>query len=166
MGLNKLDSQKRKQLLSKTPYVLPDNPSDKGLSAKQIKAKMYEGTMQLFDWMSDNIETLETDLYESGLVANVGAINTALEVIEHAESRISALESGKVPKDLSIVEHSISAKEMTVAEQGEVMLYVDNGGTPSKINLNNLDYSKITVTSNMGEADIRANDFAFEKKED
>lgn len=30
---------------------MPDNPSNKGLSASQIKSKMYEGYLILFDWM-------------------------------------------------------------------------------------------------------------------
>lgn len=38
-------------LRNKTPASLPDNPSDKRWSASQIKVKMYEGYLVLFEWI-------------------------------------------------------------------------------------------------------------------
>lgn len=47
-------------LRSKTPASLPDNPSDKRYSASQIKKKMYEGYMILFDWLRELAENVNT----------------------------------------------------------------------------------------------------------
>ena len=38
-------------LRSKTVASLPDNPSDKRWSASQIKLKMYEGYLVLYEWL-------------------------------------------------------------------------------------------------------------------
>lgn len=43
-------------LKQKSPYSLPDNPSDKGLSALQIKIKFYEGLVVLFNWLKRSID--------------------------------------------------------------------------------------------------------------
>lgn len=44
--------EKDKQFLkNKTPSTLPTNPSDKGWSAAQIKMKMFEGYLVLFEWL-------------------------------------------------------------------------------------------------------------------
>lgn len=157
--------ERRNILKSKTPYALPDNPSDKGLSADQIKAKFYEGTMQLYDWMADTVEQLNTDIYDSGLALGVSQVSTALSIISNGESRISALEEGKVPKSLSIITSEVVPKSLSILEQNSIMIYADNNGTPSKINLNNLDYSKMKVSSNESDmANIRTNDYLFLKK--
>lgn len=60
-NITKLNDQDRSKLLSKTVYSLPDNPSNKGFSAAQIKGKMYEGELLIYDW----IKTLETQLHTS-----------------------------------------------------------------------------------------------------
>ena len=55
--LNNIDKE---FLLSKTPARLPDNPSDKGFSASQIKGKMYEGYLVLFEWLKRLISQVNT----------------------------------------------------------------------------------------------------------
>ncbi len=68
--LKVLTSEDRQNLLSKTAYSLPDNPSDKQFSAKQIKRKMYEGIIILFDWLRETQTSLSqvlTDLYEGDI---------------------------------------------------------------------------------------------------
>ena len=52
----------KEQLLSKTAYVLPDNPSNKNFSASQIKRKMYEGYLVLFDYINNLIADVNTDI--------------------------------------------------------------------------------------------------------
>ncbi len=49
----KLTDDDREELLSHTPYILPDNPSNKGFSASQIKRKLYEGFIYLFNLVKD-----------------------------------------------------------------------------------------------------------------
>ena len=43
-------SQDREFLKNKSVYALPDNPSDKGFSASQLKAKIGDPNLILFDW--------------------------------------------------------------------------------------------------------------------
>lgn len=52
-------TEKDKEFLkSKSPYALPDNPSNKGLSANQITSKLGEGLFVLFDWMKEEREQM------------------------------------------------------------------------------------------------------------
>lgn len=46
-----LTDQDKEFLKNKTPASLPDNPSDKRWSASQIKLKMYEGYLILYEWL-------------------------------------------------------------------------------------------------------------------
>lgn len=66
--------------------------------------------------------------------------------------------------DLSILTN-VNAKEMSILEQNSALLYVYNNGQQSKMNLNDLDYSKVTVL-NSGDSlnNVRTNDFIFEKE--
>ncbi len=50
-SVDELDEEDKSFLKSKTPAILPDNPSDKRWSASQIKIKMYEGYLVLFEWL-------------------------------------------------------------------------------------------------------------------
>ena len=49
-----LGNQELNLLKQKSPFSLPDNPSDKGLSAAQIKAKFWEGLLLLFNWLKES----------------------------------------------------------------------------------------------------------------
>lgn len=46
-----LGEKEKEFLKNKTPSTLPTNPSDKGWSAAQIKMKMFEGYLVLFEWI-------------------------------------------------------------------------------------------------------------------
>ena len=49
--LTTLTDKDRNLLKAKSPAVLPDNPSGKGWTAAQIKAKFYESSLLLFEWL-------------------------------------------------------------------------------------------------------------------
>lgn len=49
--ITQLTDKDREHLKSKSPAVLPDNPSGKGWTANQIKIKFYEGLLLLFEWL-------------------------------------------------------------------------------------------------------------------
>ena len=53
-------------LKKNTAYSLPDNPSERGWSAKQIKDKMYRGIFILYDWFKENREDVEKVLDTMG----------------------------------------------------------------------------------------------------
>ncbi len=48
-----LGNEELNLLKQKSPFALPDNPSDKGLNAAQIKAKFWEGLLLLFNWLKE-----------------------------------------------------------------------------------------------------------------
>lgn len=56
-----LGNQELNLLKQKSPFSLPDNPSDKGLSATQIKAKFWEGLLLLFNWLKESQLELADD---------------------------------------------------------------------------------------------------------
>ena len=49
--ITQLTSENKEFLKNKSPFALPDNPSEKRWSAAQIKQKMYEGFLVLFEWL-------------------------------------------------------------------------------------------------------------------
>ena len=68
-NISQLTAEQKDLLLSKSPFVLPDNPSDKHFSPAQIKRKMYEGLLVLFDYMNNLIASINenTDLSNTDL---------------------------------------------------------------------------------------------------
>lgn len=61
-NIPKLSQAQKELLLSKSPYALPDNPSDKHFSASQIKRKMYEGLLVLFDYLNAFIDSVNSNV--------------------------------------------------------------------------------------------------------
>lgn len=62
--IKKLTNDDKNNLLSKTFYVLPDNPSNKNFSPSQIKRKGYEGYLVLFDYINSLIDAINNN-YDS-----------------------------------------------------------------------------------------------------
>lgn len=71
--LTSLDGESKSFLLSKTPYILPDNPSSKGFSAFQIKSSMYGGYVVLYEWLKRMGEETQS---------NLDYVNESLDVIK------------------------------------------------------------------------------------
>lgn len=81
-GMNsipQLTAEQKNFLLSKSPFVLPDNPSDKHFSPAQIKRKMYEGLVVLYDYINQLISAINADITLSN--ADVAQINSDLTTI-------------------------------------------------------------------------------------
>lgn len=49
--ITELNNDSKAFLLSKTPYILPDNPSSKGFSASQVRQSMYGGYVVIYEWL-------------------------------------------------------------------------------------------------------------------
>lgn len=65
---------------------------------------------------------------------------------------------------LTNVSNELNAKTMSLSTQDNTFIYAqDSNGNLGKINANNLDYSKITVTNTEVLSNIRQNDFLFLK---
>lgn len=61
-NIPKLTEQQKQLLLSKSAFSLPDNPSDKHFSSAQIKRKMYEGLLVLFDYINAFIDSVNSNV--------------------------------------------------------------------------------------------------------
>ena len=85
-----LTPEDKEYLKSKTAYVLKDNPTqDSRMSAKQIKAKLYEGILQLFDWLvatQTELNDVESDIYNA--LSNV----YTKEEVDLIKDRINSLD--------------------------------------------------------------------------
>ncbi len=57
-----LTELQRTQLLNRTAFTLPDNPSANQRSPEQIKKKLYEGIMILFDWLRETQNEVKTEI--------------------------------------------------------------------------------------------------------
>ena len=92
-------------LKEKSPYSLPDNPSDKGLSARQIKMKFYEGLLLIFKWLQEyqveintlfNLSTEDISRISQTLAefrARFEADEAAYETIEGHDEDMDAIEA-------------------------------------------------------------------------
>lgn len=119
-----LTQQDKALLLSKSPYALPPNPSDKHFSADQIRRKMYEGLLVLFDWLNDIITQVNT---------NVGLENDSIAAINNDLTTI-----------YSYFENGI-AKKATADEDGSNIkaTYETKTDATSKFNTNKDEIDKI-----------------------
>ncbi len=88
-----LTPEDKEYLKSKTAYVLKDNPTqDSRMSAKQIKAKLYEGILQLFDWLvatQTELNDVESDIYNA--LSNVYTKEEVDLIINFLDSEIRNL---------------------------------------------------------------------------
>lgn len=71
--IKKFTIDDKNNLLSKTFYVLPDNPSDKHFSPSQIRKKGYEGYLVLFEFLNSVIDAINenVDLSSSDIIDNL-----------------------------------------------------------------------------------------------
>lgn len=78
-NIQKLTVEQKELLLSKSPYVLPDNPSDKHFSPSQIRKKMYEGLLVLYDYINLLIDAINSNVALSN--ADIATINANLTTL-------------------------------------------------------------------------------------
>lgn len=112
-------------LKQKSPFSLPDNPSDKGLSASQIKAKFYEGLFALYGWLKQT--QTELSLCEDSLkeIANgdivVGKSDKAYKdengnnIIETYQTKLEALNA------LNALIQSLTNGDLVVAKSDSAL---------------------------------------------
>lgn len=79
-------------LKSNTPYVLPNEPTNSGWTAEQIKEKMYTGHLILFEWLRN------TQLY----IENNYAPST--ETLTYLKNQLNDLEQRIVDGDYVLPE--------------------------------------------------------------
>lgn len=77
--IKKLTVEEKDKLLSKTFFVLPDNPSTKNFSASQIKKKGYEGLLVLFEHINNLIDSINGNADINN--KEIADINKAIDII-------------------------------------------------------------------------------------
>ena len=63
--IKKLNESERKQILEKSAAILPDNPSSKNFSPSQIKKRLYEGLLVLFEYLNKTIDNINSDIVDT-----------------------------------------------------------------------------------------------------
>ena len=117
-----LTEQQREVLKSKTPFILPDNPSQKGYSASQIKKTMYEPVLLLFDWLKrQGLETKEAFEYLNNYIFEKG--NDLSEDIENSKKYAKDLVDNLA---LTVSDNLTESKNYTDLEIDKVELDYNN----------------------------------------
>ena len=145
-----LTEQQREVLKSKTPFILPDNPSQKGYSASQIKKTMYEPVLLLFDWLKrqgletkevveeinaylnsidtglkDNVEKLQEDIdnVDTKLVQTKTELTNEIQRVENA---VNTEAMNELKNDLNLLKGQVSSNYVTLDNK------INSSGTEQK----------------------------------
>lgn len=89
--IKKFTIDDKNNLLSKTFYVLPDNPSDKHFSPSQIRKKGYEGYLVLFEFLNSVIDAINENVDLSN--EDIEAINANITTLQSYFSNGIALKA-------------------------------------------------------------------------
>lgn len=89
--IKKFTVDDKNNLLSKTFYVLPDNPSDKHFSPSQIRKKGYEGYLVLFEFLNSVIDAINENVDLSN--EDIEAINANITTLQSYFSNGIALKA-------------------------------------------------------------------------
>ena len=91
--INKKTNADKDLLKSKSVYGLPDNPSAKGFSAAQVKGKIADPSLLLFDWLKQLSE--ETyDGYNALVEKEVGKGLSANDFSDEYKTKLDGIASG------------------------------------------------------------------------
>ena len=87
--IKKFTIDDKNNLLSKTFYVLPDNPSDKHFSPSQIRKKGYEGYLVLFEFLNSVIDAINENVDLSN--EDIEAINANITTLQLSADMVKVL---------------------------------------------------------------------------
>lgn len=95
--------QEQQKLKDLSAYSLPDNPSQKGWSSGQIKAKMYKGEFYLYSLLSALRSNLEDNyLTNEETIAEINnLISQGYATIEYVDSLPRVYFNDNLPTDTS-----------------------------------------------------------------
>ena len=165
--ITQLGTQDREFLKSKSAATLPDNPSGRGLSADQIRAKLYEPLIVIFEWIknlqteiidgfsssSETVDSLVTKLRQditSGAIlskkaeqdANGNNISTTYESISNVTQKLNALESA-LKELISNVDSKVDFHENNVLDGITIVKKAEQDANGNDISATYIPYSKI-----------------------
>jgi hypothetical protein len=118
------EKQELEILKAKSPYSLPDNPSQSGWSAKQIKEKFYSGLIYLYSLFKEHRVDNET------LIAEMKAL------VDEINAQYTAILNG-VEKDSegNVIAKTYAKKENLMDGSFPVLSYIDEEGNSKTINV-------------------------------
>lgn len=165
--ITQLGTQDREFLKSKSAATLPDNPSGRGLSADQIRAKLYEPLIVIFEWIKklqteiidgfsssgETVDSLVTKLRQditSGAIlskkaeqdANGNNISTTYESISNVTQKLNALES-TLKELISNVDSKVDSHENNVLDGVTIVKKAEQDANGNDISATYIPYSKI-----------------------
>ena len=165
--ITQLETQDREFLKSKSAATLPDNPSGRGLSADQIRAKLYEPLIVIFEWIKnlqteiidgfsssgETVNSLVTKLRQditSGAIlskkaeqdANGNNISTTYESISNVNQKLNALES-TLKELISNVDSKVDSHENNVLDGVTIVKKAEQDANGNDISATYIPYSKI-----------------------
>lgn len=131
-----LTSNDKDILLSKSPFVLPDNPSNKQFSANQIRRKMYEPLLVLLDWLkriidenNENVNLTDAEIaridglidqIESGGIVVGKALRDSVGniIVDHYETKADAISKKEELNALiAALENLVEEKDTTIHQK-------------------------------------------------
>ena len=129
-----LTEEERIKLKNKSAFSLPDDPSQRGYNSEQIKRKLYEPTLLLFDWLKrqgletaeiielirNNFNNLETKVHDRGVALELDEKNGIVKLIGKDEKGNNVvLSSIDLPFDTQI---NLINKYFTINEENDNVL--------------------------------------------
>lgn len=155
--VTQLNDNDRERLKSKSPAVLPDNPSGRGWSASQIKAKFYEGLMLLFEWQrrsqsetNDLLNLIEEEATQAVVETVNRIINGDITVKKAYQDDYGnpIRHTYSTKKELDDLLKSLKAGEQAVLK------YIREDGSRKEINSIERNLSKLLVQLTAGEMTV------------
>lgn len=108
--LTKLTNEDKNRVLSGTSYVLPNNPSNKGWTADQIRQKGYQGLIAMFDLINTKFQAIIDDLNERVLNNNFGEFQTEItNNLNQINSSFSAINT-----DITNLKKGVSTNKLAI----------------------------------------------------
>ena len=108
--LTKLTNEDKNRVLSGTSYVLPNNPSNKGWTADQIRQKGYQGLIAMFDLINTKFQAIIDDLNDRVLNNDFGEFQTEItNNINQINSSFSAINT-----DITNLKNGVSTNKLAI----------------------------------------------------
>lgn len=108
--LTKLTNEDKNKVLSGTSYVLPNNPSNKGWTADQIRQKGYQGLIAIFDLINTKFQAIIDDLNDRVLNNDFGEFQT--EITNNLNQINSSFAS--INTDITNLKNGVSENTSTI----------------------------------------------------
>lgn len=151
--VTQLNDKDREHLKSKSPAVLPDNPSGKGWTANQIKVKFYEGLLLLFEW----IKRLQSETNDLLVLIEENASQTVSKTVNKIINGETTVKKAFQDEDGNSIKLTYSTKVelnnlLTMLQNGEkaILNYIKEDGNERAVYLIENELNKLILNLQNG----------------